>query len=263
MEFHRGSGGSLRRRARSRSIPESYGILPGTEPVIAGGNTKNNSGGGTDSRDASSVGLATSQATESEEGGTRTVWDFNSQSSGGSGSLTHPKLGSVAVDESTRAIIGLAPSGGKITQSAGRIGSTHPGKDMPPNDDSKSFGSPPAKSRPLARVRDKHSVVGDSNSDVTEMKTAATDTAPFPINVPEDSYDESTMGTDEGRLRLHRLSDGRVGQSDYSHKSQTQTAPPRLNGAGGDGVCGMMGEGPSLKRMQSECVVGVSCEDKG
>lgn len=254
--FRRGSGGSLRRRGRPRSIPDNYGLLPGTEPAVTSSNAKNNGGGGGDSRDMPLVGVATGQTTESEKGGPRGVEVLAEGED-----RTHP---SGERDSSThQAVTNLAPSGGKTTQNTERTGSTHSGKGTPPSGagDAKIVGSP-TKSQTPARGRDKHgdeAAMGASNSGVTETKKMATDTALSPVHTPE-SPGGGIASADRGAVGRYRTPDSRGGQGHHAHKSQTQTAPPRLDAGGGDGIAG---EGACLKRMQSECAVGASHEDKG
>ncbi|KAL5479953.1 hypothetical protein EMCRGX_G023558 [Ephydatia muelleri] len=230
--FRRGSGGSLRRRGRPRSIPDNYGLLPGTEPAVTSSNAKNNGGGGGDSRDMPLVGVATGQTTESEKGGPR-----------GSNQLGTKWRENYPEHREDR----LHPL---------RQGHTPPSG----GGDAKIVGSP-TKSQTPARGRDKHgdeAAVGASNSGVTETKKMATDTALSPVHTPE-SPGGGIASADRGAVGRYRTPDSRGGQGHHAHKSQTQTAPPRLDAGGGDGIAG---EGACLKRMQSECAVGASHEDK-
>ena len=65
--FRRGSGGSLRRRARPRSIPDTFGHLPGTEQTSA--SSGGGGGDGGEGKDTPSTCKGTSSAGTKEMGG--------------------------------------------------------------------------------------------------------------------------------------------------------------------------------------------------
>ena len=228
--LRRGSGGSLRRRTRPRSIPDTYGFLPGTELA-------NGSGRG----DAASVGMATAQSIESERvecrGEAALVEGVGSSPIGGRFSGARPKL-----DTSTIT--------GGCTPSAPGSELTTPSGAGTPLASSREAGSP-TKPHPHSG-RDQCAMEAgrwEEPAGTADVKTAAS--RPTCPTVPP-----GVGGTTPG---------GRQAPD----RSQTQTAPPRLTGStdvGGrsKGGCGE-GEATPIKRMQSatEFAIDTGHDDKG